>query len=311
MSKFTSKVADFVQKEQLFAPSDRLLVAVSGGLDSVVLARLLHAEGYAIEIAHYNYRLRGEESEGDALFVEKLAQELDCPFWLQSSNADESAAMKAGNLQAVARELRYNWLQELKQRREAVCICTAHHLDDNLETLLLQLTRGTSLTGLTGMQPKLENGLARPLLNCSRTEIEDYARQQNICWREDSSNASDDYNRNRLRHHVTPALLKLQTDASERLSTTFDRLRLDEQLFHAGLEALWEKAQITPNSIDRSKLPKDPALAQQLLYYKLRAYGFKGDQFRQMLAAKSGSKLQAAAGKAMVVIRKQELQLIN
>ncbi|PHI19942.1 tRNA lysidine(34) synthetase TilS [Lewinellaceae bacterium SD302] len=309
MSKLADKMADLIQRERLFQPGDQLLLAVSGGLDSVVLLHALKAAGYPVEVAHYNYRLRGAESEGDAEFVAGLAKQFGCSFWLQSSSADESAALRTGNLQATARQLRYDWLQELKKRREAAAICTAHHLDDNLETLLLQLTRGTSLTGLTGMQPKLDNGLTRPLLNCSREEIENYARIHQLPWREDGSNATDKYNRNRLRHHVIPYLTELQTDGYNRLSTTFERLRQDESLFRAGLDALWENALIASDRIDRKKLPNDPAVALQLLYYKLRDYGFKGDQFRQILTAKGGTELVAVGGDWTAHIRKGEINI--
>lgn len=308
-SGLAHKVMSFIEGEDLFLRENRLLVAVSGGLDSVVLAHLLHALGYAIEIGHYNYRLRGADSDGDAEFVSQLASGLDVKFWFQSSNDIELARLQNENLQAVARQLRYDWLLETASHSGCRYVCTAHHLDDNLETLLLQLTRGTSLTGLAGMSPKLDNGVVRPLLGCSRKELENYARKNKLSWREDQTNASDDYKRNYLRHHVTPLLQRVQEDGTTRLANTFERLRTDEQLFQLGLDALWEKALVAPSRIDRKALPSDERQAEALLYYKLRPLGFKGDHFRQMLTAKSGTVIYAVGGDASIVIRKEVLEL--
>lgn len=298
---------DFIAKEQLFTTASPLIVAVSGGLDSVVLLHVLQALNYPLRVAHFNYHLRGEESEEDATFVRRLSNKLGLPFDYRSSNADENRALKSGNLQAVARKLRYDWLADLQQVHGIEQFCTAHHLEDNLETFLLQFSRGTSLTGLTGMQPKLENGLCRPFLATPRKMIEDYARCHQLIWREDRSNATDDYLRNQIRHHILPSFLTLQSDAHQRVSSTFERLRSEEKLFLAGLDKLWQVAQVSDHTIDRRLLPQDQDMALRLLHHKLRPYGFLGDQFRQMLTAKSGTTIQGS--KAQVKIRKELLYL--
>lgn len=292
----------FITREKLFPENASLLVAVSGGIDSMVLLHLLWSLKYSVSAAHVNYRLRGEESDNDAKFVATKATELGIPFDYRSSNADELHAMRTGNLQSIARKIRYEWLQELAKKRQVHHICTAHHLDDNLETTLLQLTRGTALTGLTGMQPKLENGICRPLLDAPRKMIEDYARHHQLSWREDRSNATDDYNRNRLRHQVLPSLHALLPDAHQRLATTFERLRAEEKLFLSGLDLLWAAACVGPNRIDRKLLPEDRQAAIRLLHHQLRPYGFKGDHFRQMLEATSGTTIKGKT--ADVYIRK-------
>lgn len=287
----STRVAAFIERERLFNPTDLLIVGVSGGLDSVVLTHLLLELGYRPRLAHYDYGLRGEESTQDRLFVQALATRLGLSFDWRSSNATESQRLREGNLQAEARKLRYAWFTELQVDHPGSRVCVAHHLNDNLETILLQLSRGTNFGGLTGMAPRLENGLCRPLLETPRAELEDYARHRSLAWREDRTNATDDYLRNYVRHHLTPELLRLQTDGPVRLAGTLRRLRTEHELFTAGLSALWERATVAPRTVDRRRLPTDPDLAIRLLQLKLQHHGFKGDQFRQMLEAGSGTRL--------------------
>ena len=179
-----------------------VLVAVSGGIDSVVLLHLLHAQGVRCAVAHVNYRLRGSESDQDAAFVQKLAEHYALPFFLHTC----SDAEMQGSVQSTARKIRYAFFEKTAAEAGCTSIATAHHFDDSAETLLLQLVRGTGIGGAAGIAA--QNGkLIRPLLQFTRAEIEAYAHQQQLNWRNDSSNASDKYTRNRIRHHVLPQLL--------------------------------------------------------------------------------------------------------
>jgi tRNA(Ile)-lysidine synthase len=191
-----------------FLKQKKLLLAVSGGLDSMVLLHLFQELQYDIAIAHCNFQLRGIESFDDQYFIKEYASVHSIPIFVTQFDTKAFAIDYKLSTQVAARELRYNWFYELLETEHFDYILTAHHADDNLETFLINLTRGTGLEGLTGI-PEQNDKIIRPLLFSSRLEIENYAKQHNIQWREDSSNASDKYLRNKIRHHLIPVLKEL------------------------------------------------------------------------------------------------------
>ena len=191
-----------------FLNGKKLLLATSGGLDSMVMAHLFHQLNYEIAIAHCNFQLRGVESFEDQNFVQEYANANTIPLFVTQFDTKAFAEDYKLSTQVAARELRYNWFYELLETEKYDYILTAHHADDNLETFLINLSRGTGLEGLTGIPEQNEN-IIRPLLQFSRQEIENYAKENNIKWREDSSNASDKYLRNKIRHHLVPMLKEL------------------------------------------------------------------------------------------------------
>ncbi|MCA6073910.1 tRNA lysidine(34) synthetase TilS [Fulvivirga sedimenti] len=203
--------------------SDRLLVAVSGGIDSAVLIDLLAGESFDFAIAHVNFMLRGEDSEKDEQFVQKLARSRDVPFFSVQFETRTYAEEKKISIQMAARELRYAWMYELLEKEGFNYLVTAHHLNDALETTLLNLSRGTGIAGLRGIKP-LHDRIFRPLLHTSRNSIESYARLKNVQWREDVSNASDHYTRNYIRHHIIPKLEELNPSVIETYRATHLRL---------------------------------------------------------------------------------------
>jgi tRNA(Ile)-lysidine synthetase-like protein len=194
-----------------FLKDKRLLLAVSGGLDSMVMAHLFQKLSFETAIAHCNFQLRGVESFEDSQFIEQFADLNAIPVFITPFDTKAFAADYKLSTQVAARQLRYNWFYELLANENYDYILTAHHADDNLETFLINLSRGTGLEGLTGI-PQQNDKVVRPLLVLSRAEIEAYANENNIQWREDSSNASDNYLRNKIRHHVVPALKELNPD---------------------------------------------------------------------------------------------------
>ncbi|MFD2828106.1 tRNA lysidine(34) synthetase TilS [Leeuwenhoekiella polynyae] len=183
----------------------RVLLAVSGGIDSVVLAHLFSKSDWDFEIAHCNFSLRGKESDADAVFVEQLAANLNVRFHIQKFDTEAFAKAEKVSTQMAARELRYTWFEEVCKESQLNYVVTAHHAKDDLETFLINLSRGSGIEGLTGMDAQ-GDFVVRPLLPFSREEIAKYAQDHNIKWREDSSNNSDKYLRNHLRHHAIPAL---------------------------------------------------------------------------------------------------------
>ncbi|MFV8394091.1 tRNA lysidine(34) synthetase TilS [Flavobacterium sp. LB2P6] len=191
-----------------FLNGKKILLATSGGKDSMVMVYLFQQLGYTIAIAHCNFQLRGMESFEDQNFVQEYAAKNDIPVFITQFDTKAFSEDYKISTQVAARELRYNWFYELLETEKLDYILTAHHADDNLETFLINLGRGTGLEGLTGI-PEQNEKVVRPLLAFSQEEMEEYAGLNNIQWREDSSNASDKYLRNKIRHHLVPMLKEL------------------------------------------------------------------------------------------------------
>ncbi|GAB4013026.1 tRNA lysidine(34) synthetase TilS [Spirosoma migulaei] len=230
----------FINDNRLFGPSDRVLLAVSGGIDSMVLAELVYRIGQPFAIAHVNFGLRGQDSETDALFVQNKAEHYGVPFHLTHFDTTAVAKGQGVSIQMVARDLRYAWFAQLLQDYQYSCVATAHHKNDVLETLLLNLTRGTGLAGLHGIASS-KNGIIRPLLFATRPELATYADEHNVLYREDSSNHNDTYARNRIRHHVVPVLTDLNPGLWQTLPRTIERLRAAETLMQAELQRSWQE----------------------------------------------------------------------
>jgi len=188
--------------------SHKFLIACSGGLDSVVLAHLCHQLQLNFVLAHCNFKLRGQESDNDAVFVEKLAQQLNATFFVTHFNTKAYVAKNKGSIQMAARELRYQWFHEIMANEGLKAIVTAHHADDNLETFLINLSRGSGIEGLTGM-PEKTKSVYRPLLKFDRAKLLQYAENSGTLWREDASNADTKYVRNKIRHQIIPELKTL------------------------------------------------------------------------------------------------------
>lgn len=219
-----SKFQNHLLSEFPFLIGKRLLVTVSGGIDSMVLLHLVKKINADITVAHCNFQLRGAESDADEQFVKDYAESNQIPFFSTSFNTEAFASDYKLSIQVAARELRYKWFHELLDTHKLDYIVTAHHADDNLETFLIHLTRGTGLDGLTGI-PKQNGKIIRPLLDFSRDEILDYAKTNNVPWREDSSNNSDKYLRNKLRHDIIPVLKELNPSFLESFKNTSDYLQ--------------------------------------------------------------------------------------
>ena len=207
-----------------FVKDAKILIACSGGLDSIALVHLCKTTNLEVSIAHCNFNLRGEESDGDQRFVVALAKELKIPCYINSFDTNQYVEENQLSIQMAARKLRYDWFQELALKHQIQHVFTAHHADDNLETFLINLSRGTGIDGLTGIP--LVNGIyVRPLLSFSRKEIETYALENAIKWREDSSNKSTKYLRNKLRHLVVPAFKEVNENVLNNFNTTIAHLQ--------------------------------------------------------------------------------------
>jgi len=223
----------------------RLLVAVSGGVDSVVLTDLLYKAGFDFVIAHANFNLRGEESNRDEAFVRSLAAKYEKPVWVKLFDTKEYAALNKLSIQEAARELRYCWfaalLEDIKKGSPKKCfIVTAHHANDNIETLLINFFRGTGISGLHGILP-LHQQIIRPLLFAKREAILAYAQEQGMDWVEDSSNASDKYTRNYFRLQLLPSIKEIFPEVEDNLLQNIERFTEAEQLYNQSIQLYKKK----------------------------------------------------------------------
>lgn len=220
LQKFTKHI----QTNFPFLAKSRFYVAVSGGIDSMVLVHLFQQFDCAFGLLHCNFKLRGDESDGDMQFIHDYAEANNLNLRIGFFETDEIAKQNKMSIQETARLLRYNWFNEQMEENQVDFVATAHHQDDNLETFLINLSRGTGLDGLTGI-PEINDKIIRPLLPFSREEIEKYAVDNNLKWREDSSNESDKYVRNKIRHHLVPILKELNPSFLESFQKTQEHLK--------------------------------------------------------------------------------------
>ncbi len=230
-----------IEEQFPFLKNSRLVIAISGGIDSVVLAQLCHKLNFDFALAHCNFNLRGNESDADEDFVLDLGEQLNVEVFVQNFDTETYAEENKCSIQMAARELRYDWFSELAQQLNFDYILTAHHGDDNLETFLINFTRGTGLNGLTGI-PEINGNIARPLLPFSRETIEAYAKSENIAWREDSSNSSRKYLRNKLRHEVIPILKEINPNVLDSFQNTLSNLKETEAIVNQSIKDFLSKA---------------------------------------------------------------------
>jgi len=216
-------VKKYIKANNLLQKGDVVLAAVSGGRDSMtllyVLANLAPQMDFSLVVGHVNHNLRGEESNGDAAFVKAECKKLAVPFYSTNINVKAELIANGGNLQNVARKMRYDWLKETATAINANLIATAHHANDQAETVLMHLLRGAGSQGLAAMSPK-ENGIIRPFLAITREQIDKYCAENQINWREDSSNTKTGYLRNRLRLELWPLLKKYNPQLEKTLLNT-------------------------------------------------------------------------------------------
>ena len=209
----------FIFDNSLIKPGDKILLAVSGGIDSMVMAHLFHQQGYNIGIAHCNFSLRAMESDKDEELVSQFANDHNIPFFSTRFETKTFAKENRLSIQMAARDLRYKWFEEIRMKNGYDLIAVAHNLNDNIETLLINLIRGTGLAGMSGIKPS-SNRIIRPLLFATRHDILTFRNQYKIVFREDKSNADTKYTRNKIRHLVIPLLKEINPSIELTLNET-------------------------------------------------------------------------------------------
>lgn len=265
----------FIKKENLFGEKAGILITVSGGVDSVVMCDLFHKANFSFSIAHCNFKLRREESDKDEKFVKSLAEKYKVPFHKKSFNTSSFARRKKISVQMAARDLRYEWLKRLAKEKKYDFIATAHHLDDSIETFFINILRGTGIAGLQGVPLKQEN-IIRPLLFASKKMIRDYAEENNLQWREDSSNFTDKYLRNNIRHHLIPSLKKLNIGFEKTITKELSYFKEAGEIFKKFIDEKRREIVVEEGKhilLNIKKL-KDSGHAETILHEVLKAYDF-------------------------------------
>ena len=279
-----AKLLSYVTDNQLIEEGSKTLLAVSGGIDSVVLCHLFKATKLDFGIAHCNFNLRGEASDGDESFVKNLALKLAVPFYSTSFDTEKLAQKNGQSIQVAARELRYEWLENIRDTAGFAKVATAHHLNDSIETLLYNFTKGCGIRGLHGILPQNRH-LIRPLLFAQKEEIEAYAQAHQIPWREDASNATDKYARNKIRHQVVPVLQSINQAFVKTAGENIIRLRETEDLYHFAIQHFKSRI-VKPEryfyKISIKKLLNCPA-PKSVLFEILKPYGFNNHQVQQVM----------------------------
>lgn len=273
-----------------------ILVAVSGGLDSVALLHLFRLAGFSIQVAHCNFNLRGEESDADERFVQELCATYDIPFHVQHFDTEAQVRSAGISVQMAARDLRYEWFEGLRKAHGLNYIATAHHQDDQIETLLLNLSRGTGIKGMHGILA-CHDTLVRPLLFTDRPALESWMSANNFTHREDRSNASLKYSRNKLRHQVIPILKELNPSLSKTYQENAERFENAEQnlsFFYEGLRSKIIQKKDEEQHIILSELFIYPS-PLDVLFYFIHDYGFNDWKALENLMQSESGKVVSSA----------------
>ena len=298
------QLLNHINRYALCKTTDKILLAVSGGLDSMVMFHLLQASGFKTGVAHCNFQLRGEASAADEHLVREACEQSGIPFFVKRFDTAAYAEASGISVQMAARDLRYAWFHALGEKEGYDLIATAHHHNDVVESILMNLIRGTGIDGFRGIAPK-KGVIIRPLLFATRKMIQDYARQQKISWREDASNASDDYQRNFLRHQVLPRMEEINPALDESFRDTQERLLGARAFMRAHISEFRASAMVERDYavwVDIVKIRQSEAPAV-LLWELIKDRGFNYDQCRKIVSDHQPGKIFSSASHQLLVDR--------
>ena len=276
-----------------FLKDKKLLLAFSGGMDSMVLVHLFQKLNLNFALAHCNFQLRGAESDGDENFVAAYAKLNNIACFITKFDTSNYSKENKLSTQVAARNLRYNWFNEILEQEKFDYIVTAHHADDVAETFMINLSRGTGLDGLTGI-PSQNGNIIRPMLPFSRKEIENYVLENKLKWREDSSNASDKYLRNKIRHHIIPVFKEINESFLQSFQNTLEHLNQEQSLINDAVQMVYEKVVSEENQ--QLKINISALLHYKnhkaYLYQWLNKYGFSAwNDVYNLIEAQSGKQI--------------------
>lgn len=273
-----------IQRHQLCKTSDKILLAVSGGVDSMVMLDLFIKAGFRTAVAHCNFLLREEASDADESFVREKCAGTGLPFFSARFETARIASRKNTSIQETARELRYDFFKDVMDQNGFDVLATAHHLNDNLETVLLNLTRGTGLDGISGI-PVRNGKIIRPLLFASREMILGYASGHRLEWREDASNDGDDYSRNYVRHHVVPRLKDINPNLENTFRDSIERISAGTSIAGEALSLFFRETVVENDgriTLVKKAIQEHP-FRETVLWEFLKKYGFHYDVCKQII----------------------------
>ncbi len=288
----------------------KFLLACSGGLDSVVLAQLCSQCKLEFSLAHCNFKLRAAESNKDEQFVRELAKKLNKSFFVKEFATSKYARNQKVSVQMAARNLRYEWFNQLMEEQHIKTLVTAHHADDNLETFIINLSRGTGIKGLTGI-PSRTNNIMRPLLPFSRKRILEFAQNEKIAWREDQSNAEIKYLRNKIRHEIVPVLKELHPTFLDNFAVTQEYLKQIAAISDSHIRQLKEELFKVDGEVIRIKIESIQALAplEAYIHALFSEYGFtEWEDLQNLLTAMSG---KAVHSRTHRLVKDRDLLLLS
>jgi tRNA(Ile)-lysidine synthase len=304
----------YIKQNKLFFPEDKILIGVSGGMDSVALCHLFANCGFKFGIAHCNFQLRGDESEDDHAFVETLAQKLNVPFYSVRFDTEKIAEEEKISVQMTARKLRYEWFEKTRQEESYKYIAVAHHSDDDVETFFINLLRGTGIAGLAGIQNK--NGrVIRPLLFAKRKEIEAFIKSEKLEHREDSSNLEQKYLRNKIRLEILPQLKSINPSIEETVRNEIGILRDINLLLKSAVEEkrkqlFFNSSHDNSVSVRIDELKKLHPL-KTFVYQLFQPFNFNIETIEDLIKAFDSSSGKKFYSKTHLAIRDRELIIIS
>jgi tRNA(Ile)-lysidine synthase len=308
-----NKVQQFISEKSLFIREEKLILGISGGADSVCLMHVFLELGYSFELAHCNFNLRGEESDADEYFVKDLAKEHQLKVHIKQFDTMVYAAENKISTQMAARDLRYAWFEKLRIKSNAKYLAIAHHANDDVETFFINLVRGSGLKGFLGIKEK-NNAIVRPLLSVSRLEIEQYLKDRGLVFREDSSNASVKYLRNKIRHELIPLLAQMNPSIQQ---TVKDEMRILDgvaQIYASKVEEVRNDLTQEKNGIVQLEISALLALnpLHSYLYELLSAYGFYAvEAISKALQGQSGKQFFSSTHQLVVDRENIFISLLN
>lgn len=308
MKTFEDKVQSYINQNRLFEKSDKIIIGLSGGADSVALVRVLLNLGYQIEAAHCNFNLRGLESLRDEMFCVDLCSSLHINIHIKKFDTLLFSKEKRISVEMAARTQRYEWFEEIRKETRANVIAIAHHQEDNIETFFLNLLRGTGIKGLTGIS-NVNGTIVRPLLNVSKLEILEYLKNLSQTFVIDSSNFKDEFTRNKIRHQLLPVLDNINQSAKNSILATINNLTQAYLVYNYYIKE-GKKRVLINNNISIQKLLEEPS-PESLLYEIISQLGFNQHQNLDILNSLSKQSGKSFYSDNYRIVKDRELLLIS